>query len=203
MLNVVMLGVAFSYGSVAFFIVMLSVVMMNVAVFIVMLSVSFCFVMLRFFMLNVMFCIVILSVIMLNITFLFLCWVSLCWISRFCFMLSFVVLSAIMLSANMLNVVMLSVLTPSHFWAQTVVNLSIAFLYSNVYCNCCIFYNLLVWRIWAHMYLNPLNLPMKHHTLKNVRNCGNAKITFNLETSGGQSSNPHLKVVEFFNTSFN
>jgi hypothetical protein len=41
------------------------------------------------------------------------------------------------------------------------------------------------------------------HALKNVNGCLNTKITFYLETSGGQSYNLHLNVVHFFNTSVN
>jgi len=35
---------------------------------------------------------------------------------------------------------------------------------------------------------------------KNVNNCMNINIYSYLETSGGQSSNPHLHVVDFLNT---
>ncbi len=42
--------------------------------------------------------------------------------------------------------------------------------------------------------------PMEQHTLKNVNNCLNTNIYSYLETSGGQSSNPHLNVVHFLNT---
>jgi hypothetical protein len=35
---------------------------------------------------------------------------------------------------------------------------------------------------------------------KNVNNCLNTNIYSYLETSGGQSSNPHLNVVHFLNT---
>jgi len=38
---------------------------------------------------------------------------------------------------------------------------------------------------------------MEQHTLKNVNNCWNTNIYSYLETSGGQSSNPHLNVVHF------
>ena len=41
---------------------------------------------------------------------------------------------------------------------------------------------------------------MEQHTLKNVNNCMNTNIDSYLETSGGQSSNPYLNVVLFFNT---
>ncbi len=39
---------------------------------------------------------------------------------------------------------------------------------------------------------------MEHHTLKNVNNCLNTNIYSYLETSGGQSSDPYLNVVHFF-----
>ncbi len=44
---------------------------------------------------------------------------------------------------------------------------------------------------------------MEHNALKNVSNCLNTNIySYSyLETSGGQSSNLHLNVVHFFNTS--
>ena len=35
---------------------------------------------------------------------------------------------------------------------------------------------------------------------KNVNSCWNIKITFYLETSGGQNSNLYLNAVQFFNT---
>jgi hypothetical protein len=38
---------------------------------------------------------------------------------------------------------------------------------------------------------------------KNVKNGLNMKLYFYLETSGGQSSNLYLNVVQFFNTSLN
>jgi hypothetical protein len=38
---------------------------------------------------------------------------------------------------------------------------------------------------------------------KNVNNCLNTNIYSDLETSGGQSSNLYLNVVQFFNTSVN
>jgi hypothetical protein len=44
---------------------------------------------------------------------------------------------------------------------------------------------------------------VEQRTLKNVNNCWNTKISFNLETSGGQSFNIYLNVVHFFNTSVN
>ena len=44
---------------------------------------------------------------------------------------------------------------------------------------------------------------MEQHALKNVNNCLNTNIYSYLETSGGQSSNPYLIDVHFFNTSVN
>jgi hypothetical protein len=44
---------------------------------------------------------------------------------------------------------------------------------------------------------------MEQHTLKNVNNCLNTNIYSYLETSGGQSSNLYLNVVNFLNTSVN
>ncbi len=44
---------------------------------------------------------------------------------------------------------------------------------------------------------------MEQHTLKNVNNCLNTNISSYLETSGGQSYNLYLNVVNFFNTSVN
>ncbi len=44
---------------------------------------------------------------------------------------------------------------------------------------------------------------MERNTLKNIKNCLNANIYSNLETSGGQSSNLHSNVVHFFNTGVN
>jgi hypothetical protein len=41
---------------------------------------------------------------------------------------------------------------------------------------------------------------MEQHALKNVNNCLNTNIYSYLETYGGQSSNPYLNVVHFFNT---
>jgi hypothetical protein len=41
---------------------------------------------------------------------------------------------------------------------------------------------------------------MEQHTLKNVNNCLNTNIYSYLETSGGQSYNPNLNVVNFFST---
>ncbi len=42
---------------------------------------------------------------------------------------------------------------------------------------------------------------MEQHALKNVNNYLNINIYSYLETSGGQSSNLYLNVVNFFNTS--
>ncbi len=42
---------------------------------------------------------------------------------------------------------------------------------------------------------------MEQRTLKNVNNNLNTNTFSYLETSGGQSSNPYLNVVHFFNTS--
>ncbi len=42
---------------------------------------------------------------------------------------------------------------------------------------------------------------MEQRTLKNVNNNLNTNIYSFLETSGGQSSNTYLNVVQFFNTS--
>jgi hypothetical protein len=42
---------------------------------------------------------------------------------------------------------------------------------------------------------------MEQRALKNVNNCLNTIISSYLETTGGQSSNQHLNVVHFFNTS--
>jgi hypothetical protein len=42
---------------------------------------------------------------------------------------------------------------------------------------------------------------MEQHALKNLNNCLNTNIYSNLETSGGQSSNPYLNDVHFFNIS--
>jgi hypothetical protein len=44
---------------------------------------------------------------------------------------------------------------------------------------------------------------MEQHALKNVNNCCYNNISFYLETSGGQNSNPYLNSVHFFNTSVN
>ncbi len=48
-----------------------------------------------------------------------------------------------------------------------------------------------------------LCIAMEQHALKNVHNCLNTNIYSYLETSGGQSSNPYLNVVHFFNTRVN
>ncbi len=42
---------------------------------------------------------------------------------------------------------------------------------------------------------------MEQHIFKNVNNCLNTNIYSYLETSGGQSYNPYLNVVHFFNNS--
>jgi hypothetical protein len=52
--------------------------------------------------------------------------------------------------------------------------------------------------IWA--FINTHRHLMEQHTLKNVKNCLITNIYAYLESSGGQSSNPHLNVVHFFNT---
>ncbi len=44
---------------------------------------------------------------------------------------------------------------------------------------------------------------MEERALKNVNNYLNTNIYSYLETSGGQSSNLYLNVVQFFNTSVN
>ncbi len=44
---------------------------------------------------------------------------------------------------------------------------------------------------------------MEQHTFKNVNNYLNTNIYSYSETPGGQSSNLHLNVVHFFNTSIN
>ncbi len=41
---------------------------------------------------------------------------------------------------------------------------------------------------------------MEEHALKNLNNCLNRNIYYNLET-GGENSNPYLSVVHFLNTS--
>jgi hypothetical protein len=46
-------------------------------------------------------------------------------------------------------------------------------------------------------------ISMEQHAFKNVNDCLNNNIYFYLETSGGQSSNLYLNVVNFFNTSVN
>ncbi len=68
--------------------------------------------------------------------------------------------------------------------------------------------NLLIsWQIWwlsTNYFVQVLYLAnltqMEQHTLKNVNNCLNTNIYSYLETSIGQSSNPHLNVVHFLNT---
>ncbi len=47
------------------------------------------------------------------------------------------------------------------------------------------------------------DVSMEQCTLRHVNNYLNTNIKSYLETSGGQSSNLHLKVVHFFNTSVN
>jgi hypothetical protein len=55
--------------------------------------------------------------------------------------------------------------------------------------------------VFTNVYQNVFKLfSMEHHSLKIVNNCLNAKIYSYLETSGGQSSNPYVNVVHFFNT---
>jgi hypothetical protein len=44
---------------------------------------------------------------------------------------------------------------------------------------------------------------MEQCALKNINNCLNANIYFYLDTFGSQSSNLHLNVVHFVNTSVN
>jgi len=41
---------------------------------------------------------------------------------------------------------------------------------------------------------------MEQHAFKNVNSCLDRNIYSYLETSGGQSYNPYLNVVHFFNT---
>jgi hypothetical protein len=41
---------------------------------------------------------------------------------------------------------------------------------------------------------------MEQHAFENVNNCLNTNIYSYLDTSGGQSSNPYLNTVHFFNT---
>ncbi len=41
---------------------------------------------------------------------------------------------------------------------------------------------------------------MEQHALKNLNKCMNINIYSDLETSGGQGSNPYLNVVHFLNT---
>ena len=40
---------------------------------------------------------------------------------------------------------------------------------------------------------------MEQRNFKNINNCVNTNIYSYLETSGGQSSNPYLNAVHFFN----
>jgi hypothetical protein len=51
--------------------------------------------------------------------------------------------------------------------------------------------------------LKPDPVPMEQRALKNVNNNLNINIYPYFETSGGQSSNIYLNVVNFFNTSVN
>jgi hypothetical protein len=44
---------------------------------------------------------------------------------------------------------------------------------------------------------------MEQHTFKNIKKSWNTKISFFLDTSGGQNSNLYLNVVHFFNTNVN
>jgi hypothetical protein len=44
---------------------------------------------------------------------------------------------------------------------------------------------------------------MEQRILEIVDNCLNTNIYYYLETSGGQSYNPYLNVIHFFNTSLN
>jgi hypothetical protein len=44
---------------------------------------------------------------------------------------------------------------------------------------------------------------MEQHALKYVNNCLNTNIYSYLETSGGQTSNLYINVVQFFNASVN
>jgi hypothetical protein len=53
------------------------------------------------------------------------------------------------------------------------------------------------------VYFTSVISTMELHTLKNVNNCLNTNIYSYLETSGGQSLNPYLNVVHFFNTRVN
>ena len=46
-------------------------------------------------------------------------------------------------------------------------------------------------------------LSMEQHAFKNENNCSNTNIYSYLEASGGQSYNPYLNVVIFFNTRVN
>ncbi len=44
---------------------------------------------------------------------------------------------------------------------------------------------------------------MEKRDLKNVNNCLNTNIYSYLDTSGGQSSNPYVNDIHFFNTKVN
>jgi hypothetical protein len=57
----------------------------------------------------------------------------------------------------------------------------------------------LKWTQTCQLHLNP----MEQHTFKNINNCLNTNIYSYLQTSGGQSSNPYLNVVHFFNNRVN
>ncbi len=54
--------------------------------------------------------------------------------------------------------------------------------------------------MFASKSVNDLSGAMEQHTLKNINNCMNTNIYTYLETSGGQSSKPHLNNVHFLNT---
>ncbi len=59
--------------------------------------------------------------------------------------------------------------------------------------NCC--------RVWSGVkVINLFTDVIEQHTFKNANNCLNSNIYSYLKTSGGQSSNPYLNVVHFFNT---
>ncbi len=55
--------------------------------------------------------------------------------------------------------------------------------------------SVLKWTQTCQLHLNP----KEQHALKNINNCLNTNIYPYLGTSGGQSSNPYLNVVHFFN----
>ncbi len=55
----------------------------------------------------------------------------------------------------------------------------------------------------ATVQLTTVHPAMEQRTFKNVNNCLNTNIYCYLETSGGQSSNPHLNIVHFFNARVN